>query len=106
MANLARDLAIAAGLAVGDDQECLSNLGLERGAGAGERDIEDLALPSEILGQLPLGPDKSLKTRFMTSIPPCFASSRPADEFQVQCNALTKRLAAISAGRQLRLLSC
>jgi hypothetical protein len=50
MANLARDLVIAAGLAVEDGQERLPDLGLERRAGEGERDIEDLALPSEILG--------------------------------------------------------
>jgi hypothetical protein len=33
------------------------------------------------------------------------AQARPDDEFQAQCNALTKGLATISAGRQLSLLS-
>ena len=63
MADLARNVAVAAGLAVGDGQESLPDPDLKGRAGEGERDIEILALPLEILGQLPLGRTKQAVVR-------------------------------------------
>jgi len=65
MADLARDLAIAAGLAVGDGQE-------------GQTLVWN-GVPAKASGTLsgPTGESIRLKTRFMSSMPRCFAASPP-----------------------------